>query len=116
MPYTKLAVLGFSTPINKVRFWICLQKPLSFLHIASMWGPSSGSLQREHSGSVAVKYLRCLLEGSALKAPLQMMSLILGGISFFHLNSGLVSCGAHLRFGGWIGIVVGGLISFLICL
>src|SRR5438128_2955090 len=112
MPYTKLAVLGFSTPINKVRFWICLQKPLSFLHIASMWGPSSGSLQREHSGSVAVKYLRRLLEGRALKAPLQMMSLIFGGISFFHrcfhLNSGLARCGAHLSLGGCIGIVVGG--------
>src|SRR5437899_1113529 len=103
MPQTMSAVFGHSTPIYRFKSSICLQKDLSFLHRMIIWGPSSGSLQREHSGSVAVNHLSLCLEGRALNAPLHRMSLIFGGISLIHScfqwNVGLARWGAHLRVG-----------------
>src|SRR5438128_3602168 len=123
MPQTMSAVFGHSTPIYRFKSSICLQKDLSFLHRMIMWGPSSGSLQREHSGSVAVNHLSLLLDGRALKAPRHIMSLIFGGISFihscFHLKVGLARCGAHFNVGGCTGVFSGGWINsriWFVCL
>src|SRR5438128_4918992 len=115
MPQTMSAIFGHSTPIYMFNCSICLQKGLSFLHRMIIWGPSSGSLQSEHSGSVAVNHLSLLRDGSALKAPLHIMSLILGGISLiqscFHLKVGLARCGDHFNVGGITGVFSGGWIS-----
>src|SRR5438128_2708651 len=79
--------------------WMFLQSDFTFLkngkslgHHLTMCGPVSFSPQRVQSFSKSVKCRILPLEGSALKAILHWISLILGGISFLqrfsHLTSG----------------------------
>src|SRR5580765_7453269 len=107
--------------------WMFLQSDFTFLkngkslgHHLTMCGPVSFSPQRVQSFSKSVKCRILPLEGSALKAILHWISLILGGISFLQRFSHLKWCarrsGIWTRVGGATGVFCLGWIRYLICL
>src|SRR5207244_13078170 len=94
MPYIKSATFS----------WVVLQRDFTRLkngrslgHHLTMCGPSSYSPQRVQSLSKSVKCLSRPLEGRALKAILQSISLILGGNSLLPICSHLNRCDLTTR-------------------